>query len=505
MKLARKIALALAAVVIAAFALQAWLGLRREVLQYEVDMRRDHFLLGKVLSAALLNEWRADGLDDALALIPSVQEFGVRVRWVWQGGARAAARPPRVSPEKLARLSEGSPVVVLDRQEGGEGVLYSYFPLRQDGDSLAALEISESLSDERAFARAAASSAAASSLAFALLGIALAAALGMRFVGRPVSRLVEKARRVGRGDLSGPLEGLPRDELGALAEEMNAMCERLADARDRLAAETASRISAQEQLRHADRLSTVGKLASGIAHELGTPLNVISGRSRMIQSGEVEGTEARSCARIIAGQAEAMARIIRQLLDFARARKPEKSPEDLRLIAQQTLVMLLPLAEKRQVAIRLEAGEAPALAEVDSNQILQALTNLVINGLHATEPGGSLTIGIAGERAMPPAGSSAERDCLRLFVKDTGAGIAREHLPHIFEPFFTTKGVGEGSGLGLSVAWGIAQEHGGWIAVETELGKGSCFSIYLPRQPDAARPLDRPASGTAPAAERSTA
>ncbi len=506
MKLARKIALAMAAVVIAVFALHAWLGLRREVLRYEVDMRRDHLLLGKVLSAAVLNEWRADGLDGAQGLLPPPEGSGVRVRWVWVGGGRAAESPPRVSAEKLAALAEGKPVVAVERPEGGEGFLFSYFPLRRDGGSLAALEVAESLSDERAFTRAAAVSTAASSMAFALLSGLLAVVLGVRFVGRPVSQLVEKARRVGRGDLSGPLQGLPRDELGALATEMNAMCDRLADARDRLAAETASRVAAEDQLRHADRLSTIGKLASGIAHELGTPLNVVSGRARMIQSGEVKEAEAQSCARIIVGQAEAMARIIRQLLDFARPQKPEKSPDDLRRIAQQTLSMLRPMAEKREVSVGLELCDEPAIAEVDAGQMQQALINLVVNGLQATEPGGCLTVGIARGQARDAADpGSPSRDTLRLFVKDTGSGIRREHLRHVFEPFFTTKGVGEGSGLGLSVAWGIVQEHGGWIDVASEPGKGSCFSIYLPPTAEPARAFGRPDECAPPQAASSSA
>src|SRR5206468_11104743 len=121
----------------------------------------------------------------------------------------------------------------------------------------------------------------------------LALVLGVLFIGRPISRLAAKARRVGTGDLSGPLQLSQRDELGELAKEINLMCERLAD-------ERSAREQATDQLRHADRLTTVGKLASGLAHELGTPLNVVAGRAKLIATGEVEGAEVIDSARIVA-------------------------------------------------------------------------------------------------------------------------------------------------------------------------------------------------------------
>src|SRR5204863_590761 len=125
----------------------------------------------------------------------------------------------------------------------------------------------------------------------------------------------QKARRVGTGDLSGPLHLRQRDELGELANEINLMCERLAE-------ERGAREQATEQLRHADRLTTVGKLASGLAHELGTPLNVVRGRAKLIVDHEVEGKEVTDSARIVVEQAERMTALIRQLLDFARPRAP---------------------------------------------------------------------------------------------------------------------------------------------------------------------------------------
>jgi two-component system, NtrC family, sensor kinase len=274
---------------------------------------------------------------------------------------------------------------------------------------------------------------------------------------------------------------------------MNLMCDELARARETVAAETAGRIAALEQLRHADRLATVGKLSSGIAHELGTPLNVVSGRAKMIASGETAGPETAENARIIVSQAERMTKIIRQLLDFARRRQPQKEPTDLHAIVRQTLSLMRTIADKHKVSLETAGDAVPALAEVDGGQIQQALANLVLNGIQAMPHGGRLTVGLGLERTRPPADHGGpEADYLRLWVRDEGEGIEPEVLERVFEPFFTTKQVGEGTGLGLSVCYGIVREHGGWLAAESRPGEGSRFSIHLPPSPAP----DRPESGS---------
>jgi signal transduction histidine kinase len=227
---------------------------------------------------------------------------------------------------------------------------------------------------------------------------------------------------------------------------------------------------------------TVGKLASGIAHELGTPLNVVAGRARMIMEPDVTPEEVQNNARIVVEQSERMTRIIRQLLDFARRRGPQKAPCNLAQVARQTVSLLRPLAEKRGVQAAVLAPDDLADVEADGSQIQQVLTNLVVNAVHAMDKGGTVTVTLTDEDATPPPDHGGVRArWLRVDVADSGKGIAPEHLSHIFEPFFTTKDVGEGTGLGLSVAYGMVREHGGWIAVRSQLGQGSTFSVYLPR------------------------
>ena len=147
-----------------------------------------------------------------------------------------------------------------------------------------------------------------------------------------------------------------KDELATLADAMNQMASGLAAARAQVAAETAARLATLEHLRHADRLGTVGKLASGVAHELGTPLNVVLLRAKMISSGEAEGDETRECALIITQQVQHMTGIIRQLLDFSRRRTPQRAPEDLSVVVVRTLHLLRPLAARRNIVLAFEAS-----------------------------------------------------------------------------------------------------------------------------------------------------
>jgi signal transduction histidine kinase len=202
----------------------------------------------------------------------------------------------------------------------------------------------------------------------------------------------------------------------------------------------------------------------------------------MIASGEVSGAEAVENARIIADQAQRMGTIIRQLLDFARRRAARKEPRDLVPVVDATLRLLAHLAEKRGVALSVAHGVSAASIAVDDGQLQQVVTNLVINAIQATPRGGSVTVGVNSERTTPPADvGDGEIDCYRVSVSDTGRGMDAETLARVFEPFFTTKGVGEGTGLGLSVAYGIVREHAGWIDAKSEVGRGSTFSIYLPK------------------------
>jgi signal transduction histidine kinase len=348
------------------------------------------------------------------------------------------------------------------------------------GGRPAAIEYSENLEQERTYLRTSHLGLALATVLIALICGLVALWLGVWLVGRPVAVLRDKARRIAAGDLSGRLALPQRDEIGELAAEIDAMSDRLRAGRGELARETEARIVAVEQLRHADRLATIGQLASGVAHELGTPLNVIAVRGKMIVAAGAWTEAVRQHARIVTEQAERMTGIIHQLLDLSRQRRPKLGRADLHRIVARTLELVSAAAARAGVNVLVEGRDTVALVEADQSQLEQALTNLVLNGIQAMPEGGRLTMRVERRRARPqPGAHGREGDYVVLTVADEGVGTAPEDLPRIFEPSFTTKVRGEGTGLGLPIVSGIVAEHGGRIEVESEVGRGTRFRVFL--------------------------
>jgi signal transduction histidine kinase len=178
-----------------------------------------------------------------------------------------------------------------------------------------------------------------------------------------------------------------------------------------------------------------------------------------------------------------MTSILRQILDFARRRGPNRSEQTLGALIERVRGLLAPLARRSGVQLEVMPSSTPVVARVDPAQIEQAVTNLVMNAVAASREGSEVVLAVDRVEARPPAdkgSATAPRWCARLRVIDHGAGISPENLERVLEPFFTTKPVGEGTGLGLSVTQGIVQEHDGWIDIESRLGVGSTFSLFIP-------------------------
>lgn len=486
MKLALKMMAALMAAVLLLLAIHTWLTVRRDIDLFDREMKRDAHLLGSFLAWHIAEIWPVDGFERALKLIEDVNDVDERVhfRWVWLDAPPGFPYAPRAGKEELAPVRKGEEVVFRIRDLENTDWLFTYVPVELPGEPIAALEIEQSLAPMREYTR--------DTLIrkIVLVGMMLLICsffvfwLGASMVGRPVQSLVEQAHSIASGDLTGEVILSERkDEIASLSNELNKMFEQLREAQRRLAEETSKRISAIEQLHHTERLATVGKLASGLAHELGTPLNVVSGRAQMIASQDLSAAEVVQYARIIREQADRMTGIVQQLLAYSRRHTPRKTRTDVRACIDRVLTVLRPVAEEKDVRFNVHGKERPHEVNADSTQIEQVLTNLVMNAIQAMPGGGEVEVRIDQEQATPPTDKGgAEQTYLCLKVRDEGVGISKEALEHIFEPFYTTKGSSQGTGLGLSIARDIVQDHGGWIAAESEPVRGSCFAIYLPME-----------------------
>jgi two-component system NtrC family sensor kinase len=473
MRLALKVVLATVLGTMAVLLIFGYMRTRREIALFDVDMRNDHALIGTTLAVCVATTWGTAGPERAIDLVSQADadRQGLTITWIYPEGHLQSARFPAHFPLlQDGRSTDGITDHVIE-PEGGSGprLLVTHVPVHDKGQLVGAIEIAESLASRDSFVSASVWSTGLATGSMVLVSGLVVLVFGVLIVGRPMRQLTEKAKQIGRGDLSGRLDLRQRDEIGELALEVNAMCERLIEARSETEKEAAARIAAHEQLRHADRLITVGRLAAGVAHELGTPLNVIAGRTKMLRRGAVEVVQREEYLGIIAEEVTLMTTIIRQLMDFARRREPKMGLADLTAAARSIQRLMSPIAAKRQVQI-VVTSEEPVVAFGDRAQLEQVMSNLVANAVHACPVGGRVEI---------TAGRREDEEQAYFRVTDDGHGMDDATRQRIFEPFFTTKEVGQGTGLGLSVAHGIVTEHGGSISVQSQPNHGSSFSVFL--------------------------
>lgn len=316
-----------------------------------------------------------------------------------------------------------------------------------------------------------------------LVTTVMVGALASRFVSRPITKLLRGIDDVAKGDLSHVILSERDDEIGAIATRFNDMTYSLRESRAETQRQNEAKLSLEQRLGQSEKLATIGQLAAEIAHEVGTPLNVIAGRARSIQRKAKDPEVVEKNAGIVAEQTARITRIIQRLLDFTRRKvgAAERSPVDLNEIASTTLELLAGQFSHAKVKTRLErARDLPAVAG-DSDRLQQVLINLLLNAVQAMPEGGQLVVQTCVvRRARPGLEGNAEQEFVRCSVSDTGVGIAAEIKEKIFDPFYTTREGHGGTGLGLAVCSGIVKEHDGWIELEDGASGGTVFRVFLP-------------------------
>ena len=223
----------------------------------------------------------------------------------------------------------------------------------------------------------------------------------------------------------------------------------------------------------AHKLKAIGTLTAGVAHELNNPINNIILTASMLQEDfkDLSDEECLELVNDLVGESERAQKIVRNLLDFARESEIELASHSVQGIVEETLRLASNQIKLAKVKVEGEVEENLPNVYGDRQQLEQVFLNLVLNALDAMPGGGTLRIKIANTK---------DRDFVAVTFEDTGVGIPKQHLREIFDPFFTSKKATKGTGLGLSVSLGIVQRHGGDIRVESEVGKGTVFTVLLP-------------------------
>ena len=303
--------------------------------------------------------------------------------------------------------------------------------------------------------------------------------LGTRkWVTHPISKLLDGIDHLSKGDLGHQIDLRRKDELSQLAQAFNQMAVDLRTARERILQEAETKLELERSLRQTEKLATVGQLASELAHEIGTPLNIIHGRAELMQKRLGENEEIHKYLDIILHQTERITKIIQQLLGVVRRKKLEWRALDIRIILENTLDLLDQQIHKQSVSVVKDMKDGLPSVIGNPDQLQQVFLNLLLNAIQSMPEGGRLSLSASAKKISKEGLQEDRREYVEVCVEDTGVGMESEVIRQIFDPFFTTKETG--TGLGLMVTQGIVQDHEGWIEVKSEVGKGSVFKVYLP-------------------------
>jgi len=284
-------------------------------------------------------------------------------------------------------------------------------------------------------------------------------------LAKPVQELATTIKHYADGDETARYtDGGRSDEVGIVGRAFNYLCGSLEHTRS-------ERDKAERAARQSDRLAAVGQMAAGIGHEINNPLMNIMSLARLVEGsvGDKDKVEiVKSDLNTLQEEGARCARIVQGILKFARASEPKFEQFMLDVLLTDTIELLQHRADAGQVSfdVKLEKGLS---IQGDPNQLQQVLVNIILNALHASKEGGVISVSLV-----------SDNEHAVIDISDQGEGIAEDDMSHIFNPFFSTKPEGEGTGLGLSVSYGIVKKHDGEISLESEVGQGTCVRIRLP-------------------------
>lgn len=295
----------------------------------------------------------------------------------------------------------------------------------------------------------------------------------VRKIVLPIEELLLATKQIRQGNLTVQAQVQTKDEIGELALSFNEMTRELSRSRTQIIEQALEKEKLQKSVVHSEKMSAIGQLAAGIAHEINNPLGVIMGfaqsLSRRITPGDLSEIPIKSIER----ESIRCKKLVQDLLTFSRMARVEKQESDLNAVIKNSLSLIESRTKVQSVELVKEFGADIPKILINTNQIQQIIINLCNNAIDAMPQGGVLTV--KTRKAV-----IRNKEIVEMEVQDTGMGIPKEIQSKIFEPFFTTKEIGKGTGLGLSLVYEIAQKHSGTIEVKSELGAGTKFVLSLP-------------------------
>ena len=363
----------------------------------------------------------------------------------------------------------------------------------QSQSVLGIVDVAYSLDEMDQSLRSHAAYVIAISVGFIILFALTLGVLLQRLIYLPLKDLATGAEKVRSGQLDHAIPVRSSDEFGRVAGSFNHMTGALDASRSemeqlvqtlelKVEQRTKELLAAKAEVAQGEKLASIGVLASGIAHELNNPLTGVLTFTSLMRKKAPEGSEDAEDLDLVIRETKRCASIIKRLLDFAREKVPVKGFYNLNQVIEDTVRFVERPASLQQIEISMNFDPLLPQAWGDADLIKQVILNLLVNAQQAIEGKGNITVQTRLVAAGPNAGST-DAPMVEVVVTDTGCGIPQANLQRIFDPFFTSKEVGKGTGLGLSVSYGIVKAHGGKISVESVLGTGTTFRIWLPITP----------------------
>ena len=418
--------------------------------------------------------------------------------------------PLKLSEGQIQQLKKDKHLSVL-RKEEGENWLEVVVPLHSAGEKvIGGIRMTSSLNEAQSYLSKKRDRAFILTLLSILVILITLTLFFRRWVGNPIQELVVAMSRAEKGDLDARALIESRDELGELGRHFNRMLKTIRETHEqniqllsqvnqfndeltrKIEAATSelarnyeelkrlneALFESQRQLSQSEKLAALGQVSATMAHQIGTPLNSISGYIQlMLQEGNLQ-PEDQNRLKIIESQLDRLADSVKNLLIFTRQPKPLLKPLNVNEVLEELIRLSLPWRHARNATLFSSlSSEVPSILG-DPTHLQTLFLNLITNALDAMPQGGHLRISTQVQFTQAPSGENGR--WVEISIADTGIGITEESKKRIFNPFFTTKKIGEGTGLGLAICEKIIKEHAGRLEVESEVGKGSTFSIFIP-------------------------